>query len=141
MTLHILADVERLVIQYLLTVNEVTALVGDRVGSRKDKPYPRITVTRVGGSPGPIPAHLDSARIQVEAWAPTAADGGGKGLANEVARTAQAAMYDMVNASHEEGVVTDVEGVSGPLWVPDPVTALPRYVLDFIVRVHPVSSS
>lgn len=141
MSLHILADVERLVIQYLLLVTEVTELVGERVGSRKDKPYPRITITRVGGSPGSIPAHLDSARIQLEAWAPDAADGGGKGLANQIARTVQAAMYDMVNVSHEEGVVTDVECVAGPIWVPDPVTNLPRYVLDFIVRVHPLPSS
>jgi hypothetical protein len=141
LTLHVMADVERMVIQYLLTVDEVTDLVGEEIGSRKDKPYPRLTVTRVGGSPGPIPAHLDAARIQVEAWAPKPSDGGGKSSANEIARVAQAAMYDMVNASHEDGVVTDVECASGPLWVPDPITALPRYILDFIVRVHPVASS
>lgn len=141
MTLHILVDVERLVIQYLLGVSEVTAMVGTRVGSRKDKPYPRLTVTRVGGSPGAIPAHLDAARIQVEAWAPAESDGGGKGLASSIARTASAAMYDMVNASLEGAVVTDVRCVLGPIWVPDPVTHLPRYLLDFIVRVHPYSSS
>lgn len=141
MTLRLLADVEKLVIQHLLTYMELEALVGDRIGSRKDGPYPRLTITRLGGSAGPIPAHLDAARIQVEAWADHAKDGGGKKAANDVARTAQAAMYEMVNVSHEEGVVTDVQCILGPSWVPDPVTERPRYLLDFIVRVHPLAGS
>lgn len=139
--LRLLPDVEKLVIHYLLSVDELADLVDDRIGSRKDGPFPRVTVTRLGGSAGPIPAHLDAARIEVEAWANHAKEGGGKGSANLVARTAQAAMYEMVNASHEEGVVTDVECVLGPSWVPDQVTDRPRYILSFIVRVHPIPVS
>lgn len=139
--LRLLADIEKLVIQHLLTYSELEDLVGDRIGSKKDGPYPRLTITRLGGSPTPQPAHLDSARIQVEAWGDHAKDGGGKGQANLVARTAQAAMHDMVNVSHEEGVVTDVQCILGPSWVPDQLTDRPRYLLDFIVRVHPIAVS
>lgn len=133
--LRLMVDVEKLVIAYLLTIDELDDLVDDRIGSRKDKPYPRVTVTRVGGGPGPMPAHLDPARIQLEAWSETKVE------ANQVARTAQAAMYAMVNVAHEDGVVTDVECTLGPSWVPDPLTSTPRYVLDFIVRVHPIPVS
>lgn len=141
MTLRLLVDIEKLVIAYLLDVEDVTDIVGERVGSRKDPPYPRVTVTRLGGPTGSIPAHLDPARIQIEAWAPSPKDGGGKAQANLVARTVQAAMFELILAEHEDGVVTDVVCTAGPLWQPDPVTDVPRYILDFIVRVHPVSVS
>jgi hypothetical protein len=142
-SLHLLPDVEALVIQYLLTVDEVTEITDTHIGSRlpKTPTFPRLVVTRVGGTAGTIPAHLDEARVQIDAWADLAEENGGKRQAHDLARTAQAAMYDMVNAVHEDAVVTDVEGVLGPLWAPDDKTRRPRYIVDMIVRLHPLPSS
>lgn len=141
MSLRLLPDIEKLVIDYLLSIDEVDDIVDGRIGSKKDAPYPRLVIGRVSGSPGPIPAHLDSARLQVEAWTDLPADGGSKPAAALLARTTIAALYEMVNVTHDEGVVTDVEVAMGPQWLPDPTTSRPRYVFDVIVRVHPFPSS
>lgn len=140
MTLRILPDVEQLVTDYLLTVDEVETLVGSNVGSRLSG-LPAIVVSRIGGSPDPIPLHIDRARIQIDAWTESEENGGSKGLAHDIAATTLAALVEMVNVDHAAGVVCDVEPVLGPLWQPDPTTHRPRYVVDVIVVVHPVPSS
>lgn len=140
MAIRLAVDIEKLVIDYLLDVDEVTDIVDDRIGSKRDAPYPRLVIGRVGGNRRSTAGWVDRARIQVEAWTDVPPEGS-KPAANLLARTAEAALLDIVNHFHEAGVVTNAQSVLGPVWQPDPKTARPRYIVDVIVGVHPHPTS
>lgn len=131
-TIRVLPFVEQLVIDYLLAVDEVTDLVGENIGTQLpgDKRLPFVRIERVGGSEV-VREHLDAPRIQVSAYAAT------QPTAWQVAATVRGALLVADQATHELGVVTGVVGVLGPIWIPDPPTSRPRYLLDVLVYVHP----
>lgn len=141
MPLYILPFAEKLVIDYLKTVDELTDLVGTKgVSTTKAAPYPRVSVTRIGGGDGTIPHHLDPVRLQFDCW------GSGQQQQSQpdthnLAQVVKAAMFAIVDAEHDEGVVTDARCVLGPVWQPDPQTNRDRYLVDFLIQVHPVLSS
>lgn len=131
---------EKLAIDHLRTVDGITAIVGDRVSTGKGAPYPRVSVTRIGGGNTPIPAHLASPRLQFDCWGRDVQQRS-QPETHALAALVQAAMLDAPNQPHVEGVVTDVVVVLGPVWQPDPQTNRDRYIVDVIVRAHPHPSS
>lgn len=137
MTLHILPFAEKLAIDYLKTVDEVTDIVGTKISTTKGAPYPRVSVTRIGGGDGVIPAHLDPVRLQFDCWGSDVQQKS-QSEAHALAQAVKAAMFAAVEyAGHEEGVVTDARCVLGPVWQPDPTTNRDRYLVDMLIRVHP----
>lgn len=132
MSLRLLPFVEQLVIDYLLSVDEVETLVDEEIGTqlRANPSMPAIRLTRIGGRER-VPLHLDGARLQIEAWADS------QTTAWQVISTVRAAVAVMHEASHDLGVVTGTSIVLGPIWEPDPTTKKPRYLMDVLVFVHP----
>lgn len=130
--IRVMPFVEQLVIDYLLTVDDVTTVIGQNVGTKLpgDKALPYVLVQRVGGSEA-VREHLDAPRVQVAAYAASQA------TAWQVAALVRGALLVADRAEHALGVVTGVVGVLGPIWLPDPPTNRPRYVLDVLVYVHP----
>jgi hypothetical protein len=135
-----MADAEQLVIDYLKTVDEVTDIVDTKVSEYKGKPYPRVSIARIGGGDQQIPAHLDPVRIQFDCWGSNT-QLQSKAEAHSLAAAVTAAMMDIVNHDHDEGVVTDARTILGPVWQPDPTTNQDRYIVDMLIRVHPNPSS
>lgn len=117
-------DVELLVIEWL-----TAGLPGTHIGT--DVPASSVTrsvrVQRVGGPRSQV---LDQARILLET---RAADRGDcLDLANDV--------RDLVRrlpGAHDEGVVSGVEEVGGPAWLPDPLTGQPRFASTVTVLAKP----
>lgn len=132
----VLPDVEAIAIAYLKAhAGLTTALAGATVAG--DVPgnvgtVGALTVTRIGGSPA-IDFWLDRAVIDVNAW------GTSKTHASLVIRTAIAALHDMAQTTSVRGVVTGVETVLGPQYLPDDsrTPTLARYVASVSVWAHP----
>lgn len=91
-------------------------------------PKPSVILTRVGGGPRArkdLPE--DQARISFDCWGNSraeAADVAGA-VASECESLAQSGGY-----CHDSGVCLLVAEVAGWLWLPDPNTDTPRYVVD-----------
>lgn len=130
--LRLLVDAERLVAGHLRSVPEVVALVGARVYTAipPEPVFPLVRLTRIGGTPA-VPAHLDRARLQIEAW------GTSKAQARDLAETVHAALYDMPG-QYPAGMVTAVEDDLGLTWQPDPDTDRDRYLFGVTVYTHPL---
>lgn len=133
--MKVLPDAEALVVNYLLSVSEVEAVVDDRIGTELPDEvfYPYLVVSRVPSLQA-VRRHLDAAEIQVDAWAETKAE------ANDLARTAHAALLDMSGTLDDGlggGVVTGVDETVGIGWLPDPSTDRPRYLFQMTVYMHP----
>lgn len=125
-------DSEKLVIDYLLAVDDVTDLVGTNIGpALPEQPaWPWLTVSRVGGTPS-LPGYLDNPRLEFTSWAAT------KGAARAAAGAARAAMV-AITGSHDLGVVTGAfETGDGLRWDPDDVANIPRYRFEFDLYIHP----
>jgi hypothetical protein len=139
MTVHVLPDIERLVIDWALATDALTDLVDDRIYSTvpNSPVFPLIRVMRWGGVPPQQLHWLDQASMQIDVW------GGRKAEASEVARTVAAYIAHELPGAHALGVVTATQ-VGGPRWEPDAsyTPAKPRYVVEASVWFHPnVTSS
>lgn len=134
MTVHVLPDIERLVIEWALEVDALTDLVDDRIYSAvpNSPTFPLIRVMRWGGVPPQRLHWLDQASLQIDVW------GGRKAEASEVARTFAAHIANTLVGTHTLGVVTAVE-VGGPRWEPDAsyTNAKPRYIVEASIWFHP----
>lgn len=130
--IRLLPDVEALTVNRLRASADVTALVGQRVGTTLyDGLTPALKVTLVSGDER-VRDHLDAPRVQVDAYGGTKAD------ANDLARTARAALV-AVSGAFAEGVVTAVRTLVTPWWNPDSgfEPPRPRYSFDVELTVHP----
>jgi hypothetical protein len=125
-------DVEKLVTQFVRNYDGL--LAGVDVGTSWEgfqAGQTRVVLTRAGG--GTAARHrIDRARIDVEVVAPT------KGQAQSAmatTRTILAAAPGFV----DPGVAVIVQTVeeSGPAYIEDPVSDLPRYVAAWLVDVRP----
>lgn len=128
----VLADVEQLVVDYLLVVDDVTDLVGDNIGPGlpASPTWPWLTLTRVGGVPS-LPGWLDNPRVEISAWGAT------KEQARDVAAAAEAAMV-AITGTHTLGVVTGAfETGDGLRWNPEEATNRARYQFDVDLYVYP----
>lgn len=135
MTLRVMPFVEKLVIDYLLSIDELVDLVGDGgIGTVLPAARPFVRVSRVGGSEA-VREWLDAPRIQFEAYADDQAE------AWQVAALVRAAVQQIDRVQHDEGVVTAATVLLGPVWLPDPPTDRPRYILDVQLHVHPHPAS
>ena len=125
-------DVEELVTNVLLDDAGIIALAGTRIYT--DLPpspqFPLGIVRRVGGTTDFL-GHLDSSRIQFEAWARD--KGSARDLAAEMLATALA-----MSGTFDEGIVTNASPLIGLTYIPDQPTGIPRYVFDLTVAVHPI---
>lgn len=130
--LHLMVDAEALVVAFLAGQADVAALVGSRISTELPPAptFPLVRLERIGGLTG-TPAHLDRARIQVEAWGAT------KGEAHTVAATVRAALFEELPGTHPLGVVTGAEEDLGLTWSPDPESDQPRYVFGVAAFIHP----
>lgn len=141
MATRTLPDVEAIVINYLLTRSEVTALTGTRIGTTLDltqpAEVPALRIRRISTTT-PVRRHLRRANLQLEAWADTELE------AQDLSEIAHAVLLDEPWSSppgpvgvHPEGVVTGVDESIGPRSQPDPDTSHPRWLSSVIVSCHP----
>lgn len=132
----VLPDVEALTVAYLKAHTALTAaLAGAQVAT--DVPNNvgtagALTVNRIGGTPR-ASNWLDRADIDINAW------GTSRAHASLLIRTAVAALLDMRQHVSVRGVVTGVDVLLGPSWLPDDsrTPAIPRYLASCAVYAHP----
>lgn len=131
----VLADAEKLVRDYLVTVTGVTALVDTRVSAAlpPEPTWPYLTLSRVGGVPS-LPGYLDNPHIEFYAWAET------KGAARALAAAVGAAMT-AITGSHTLGTVTGAfDTGDGLRWDPDEATNCPRYSFTWQLFIFPAAA-
>lgn len=130
-----LVDAEGLAVNWLVSSADLAEVVGDRVSTELPASFAaeaRVQLFRVGGVPADDgPQHLDRPNLQVNAFGPT------KAQAWAVAALVVRRMLAAPRGVHDQGVVTKAHRVVGPTWSPDPETDIPRYVLGFVLHVHP----
>lgn len=130
------ADDEELLVRFLLADQSVAGAVGTKVGAKLPTPLtlPRVRVRRLGGT-SPPPGWIDRPRIQIECL------GNDDAEAKDLANTVRAALAGIVGA-HPLGVVTSIDELNGPQWLPDVVgdqrtPGTPRYLFTVVMTVHP----
>ncbi len=129
MTLHaVLPDTEAALVAFLNAHADLAPL-HDWVATQVQATAPGIQVTSLGGAqPWPWEAVHE---YQLSAW------GGTKAQASTLARTAAAAVYEMVGTAVTGGRVVGVDVRLAPLWLPDEDTDRPRYRTDVALLVFP----
>ncbi|MGH2596143.1 MAG: tail completion protein gp17 [Actinomycetota bacterium] len=129
MSLRLLPDCETVCVDYLKSVGEVAALVGNRVAGQLPPKavFPYLTVSSSGGPPV-IEFHLTAALIQIDAWAPN------RLIARTLARTAAAALVEMPGV-RGDAVVTGIQTFVGIQKIKDPTLA--HYSFSVRVFAHP----
>lgn len=135
MAVRMLPSTEALVASYLRSSADVTALIGTRIGTELYAGTgAAVWLSLVTGSEQ-FRNHLISAVIDVRSY------GGSKADADLLARTVHAVIHDMPGA-HATGVVTGVETLTIPAWLPDEgfEPARPRYLASYSVTAHPLPS-
>lgn len=134
MPLTLVVDAERLLVNYLKTQSEVTAIASGRVyGALPDNPqFPCITLSRIGGIAS-RPHYQDSAQIQLSCWGRT------RDEARMLTRTAHSALKAIPQV-HSLGIVISLVTVLGESYQPDPTysPARERYVFGCICITRPL---
>jgi hypothetical protein len=132
-------DVEKTVIAYLQAHPDVAAACGGEANVAGDiaAPYPMLRVYRGGGVAA---TKLDAASITLEAWGdkqPQPA-GGRREDVRTLAAVSLAALRSMAGRRDlADGVrVSWVRPLTVCQWLPDPVTAQPRYISTALVYAH-----
>lgn len=129
MAFAVLPDAEQEIVTFLAAHASLTPLHGGRVSTELNSALASLQVTSLGGvQPWPWEATVE---FQLSAW------GGDKGDASLLARTAIAAVYDLVGQPITGGHVTGVDVRLAPLWSPDEDTNRPRYRADIALTIHP----
>lgn len=132
----VLPDVEALTVAYLRSHAGLAAVLnGARIATNVTDSVATagaLIVNRVGGTPR-ASNWLDRADLDVNAW------GTSRDHASILARTAVAALLDMKQHVSVRGVVTGVDVLLGPSWLPDDsrTPAIPRYLASVAVYTHP----
>lgn len=132
-TVDVLPDVPKLARAYLLTLTDITSLVGTRVATRTKGVFPELVLQRIGGVPS-VRQRLDSARIQVDCYGNT------EGEASRLARVARQALFLMPGYVSDLAVCTGVDDDLGLAWLPDtsrtPETA--RFIFGVVIHARPI---
>lgn len=134
MSVTILPDVERLLVDYLLAQSEVTTICADRVYTElpESKVFPLVRLHQYGSLPvSGHPRWVETATVQIEAY------GGPKRTAFVLAETV-AQVLERAVGTHDEGVVSGVS-FSGFADVPDETftPVKPRRLFLAFITTHP----
>lgn len=140
-----LPDAEKLAIDYLLGVSELTDELGGPHVHAELPPapalvWPLITLHRIGGTPEragwPPRGWRDQARLTVYVWGEA---GDARESVRHIAAVAQRALWRLPLEAPVQplGVVQAVIDGGGPAWSPDSVTGRPRYTFDVEIHVRP----
>lgn len=128
-----MVDAETLLVGWLsawLETAHMPGTVSTETPAGFETQLPWIQVVRIGGSYDGF--RLDRPEIDVDAYA---ADGvAAAGLAQQIQ---QALHDDLARTSTGGAVVTRVDTITGPHWVPHDNPALRRYVATYQLTVHP----
>lgn len=128
-------DIEAIVVTYLNSCTSLTAIAGhaNPVATElpDNTPLPRIRITLAGGAPA-VRGWLHAPRLSVEAWAQTKPQ-----AFDLLAEAAHLLETGLEGAQVGGGVVTNCTQETGVSWSPDPVSGTPRYLVGFVVHVHP----
>lgn len=142
MTVTLLPNVEAIVVAYLKSRTEVTALVAaTRIGTRTPPTTttPWVRVSRIGGPPAvhSRPLWLDSPLVQIDAYGSSDANDS-QGEARALAETCRAVLAELPTHTVTGAVVTDVS-FGSMLRLPDTLVtpARERYVADLTITLHP----
>lgn len=132
MAVRLLPSVEVLVVAHLKASSDVTAITGNRIGTELYAGTdPAVWLSLVTGEER-VRNHLAAPQLDVRSY------GGTKAQADLLARTVHAVMHDLPG-SHSEGVVTGVDTLTLPFWLPDDgfEPPRPRYVGTYSITLHP----
>lgn len=110
------------------------ALIGTRVYGFElpaNPTYPAVRVLRIGGT-NVIKNWLDGARIQIDVFGGTAEQ------AWDATAAVRSELWDLDGKNIPgTGMVTGIEELSGPAWLPDPQTERARWTFDIRLYAHP----
>jgi len=133
MAYALLPDMDQALITYLTGHASLAALHGGRVATKLASDLRAVRISSLGGSQ-PWPWE-DRPEYQVEWWgARVDAD---QGPAKTLARTGEAALWDLVSSPVAGGRVTGVAMPLSQLWSPDETTGRARYITHVALTVHP----
>lgn len=140
-------DTEGALRTWLKSQVSITALVGTRVfndvpdGATEKKTFPCYTLKRIGGNHGDGDSSIDNALVQFDCWGTISEDGNGHPIkASALAlkqpllkllHNLQGSMLDGVVIGHGANVTSDI-------WIPDPTSKRPRYVVTALVYTQHV---
>lgn len=136
MSLGLLPDAEDLAKAWLLTTG-TAELVSDKVfmAVPKGDPLPCIVLRRVGGAPSRSHVPQDAPRISFDVWAAN------RPAAKSILRDLVDDLLDLDSVQYTSvevgGRIGAVEVVSS-LWLPDPVSDRPRYIVDAVLQILPL---
>jgi hypothetical protein len=142
MPLVVLPDAQRMAIDYLREIAEVTTLTGGTRRVYSEVPatasWPLVVLFQIGGSQQ-IRGWLHRARLQLEAW-----DDDSEFKAHELARVAYSALLAMKGSIPAPpavafGVVTETNGILDPAKNEDVEAGRQRFVAEVEVMFHPVT--
>lgn len=134
-------DAEALVTDYLLTDDDVEALVDDRIGGRPphSTAEPWLRITQIGSPTvaGDSTDHLVTAHLQIDCYGGSDPDTA-QSEASALQRTVRAVLQGMPDDDHDGAVVSRVTFGNGAGRVPDPdfEPARERFILDAFVTLH-----
>jgi hypothetical protein len=134
---RVLPDTEAVAVAYLRTVVEVSAIVGDRIGTTldltEDTDLPALRLTRVSARTI-ARRHLRGSNVQLEAFAVDEL------AAQDLCELAWAALFEpeLVGTWAGLGVVTGVDPALDPRSFQDPDTETPRWLASVVIYAHPV---
>ncbi len=122
-------DEEALVCDFLRRQPTISSIVADRVGTRLFPTFPCIRVTSLGGS---TPEWYQwDASVQIEVWADNLQQAAAKTLALAIVAT----VYDL-DVTWDNTQLSSATIRNGPLYIPDPDTQRPRYIIDLELVLH-----
>jgi hypothetical protein len=126
-------SVEALVVAHLRASSDVTALVSTRVGTELYAGTASVVWLSLVTGEEKFRNHLAAQMVDVRSY------GGTKAEADVLARTVHAVMHAMPG-SHALGIVTAVQTLTMPSWMPDEgfTPARARYVGTYAVTLHPL---
>lgn len=108
--------------------------VGDRLPADFDSSAPAVTLDRIGGAPGPVPAWSDVAHLDIRAYGPV------KATASALMAQIRPLLVAVRWTGAAGAVVQSVEEHITPQWFPDPDGDYPEsgfYLLQVEVTLHP----
>jgi len=125
----LLPDVDQVLVTFLTNHASLAPLHGGRVGTQLAAgDPPAIRTSSLGGTqPWPWEARQE---FSIESW------GGSQGDAKLLARTVEAAIYDLIGPV-TGGYVKGVDVTLSQLWSPDDQTGRARYRTDVALTIYP----
>jgi hypothetical protein len=125
----LLPDLDQVLVTFLTGHAALAPLHAGRVGTQlASGDTPAIRTSSLGGAqPWPWEARQE---FQIESW------GGNQGAAKLLARTVEAAVYELIGPV-TGGYITGVAVTLSQLWSPDDQTGRARYRTDVALTIYP----